>query len=129
MIILRTPKGWTGPKFVDGVAGRRGRCGPTRSPSAEVRTNPAHLAQLEEWMRSYRPEELFDEDGPPGARDHRRGAGGRATHERHPARQRRSARCSDLELPDWADYAVEVKAPGTTLREATSACSASSSAT
>src|ERR1700681_2242904 len=64
MIILRTPKGWTGPKFVDGVPVE----GTWRSHQVllcEVRSNPAHLAQLEEWMRSYRPEELFDADGRP----------------------------------------------------------------
>ena len=64
MIILRTPKGWTGPKFVDGVP-VEGTWRAHQVPLGEVRTNPAHLAQLEEWMRSYRPEELFDEDGRP----------------------------------------------------------------
>ncbi len=53
MIILRTPKGWTGPKFVDGVA-VEGTWRAHQVPLGEVRTNPAHLAQLEEWMRSYR---------------------------------------------------------------------------
>ena len=90
MIILRTPKGWTGPKFVDGVR-VEGTWRAHQVPLAEVRTNPAHLAQLEEWMRSYRPDELFDEDGPSRARD--RGARPRrgASHERLAARQRRRA--------------------------------------
>ncbi len=64
MLILRTPKGWTGPKFVDGLP-VEGTWRAHQVPIAEVRDNPEHLAQLEEWMRSYRPEELFDDDGCP----------------------------------------------------------------
>ncbi len=90
MIVLRTPKGWTGPKIVDGLP-VEGTFRSHQVPIAEVRTNPEHLAQLEAWMRSYRPEELFDEDG----RAARRAGGAwrpRATaHERQPARQRRPA--------------------------------------
>ncbi len=62
MIVLRTPKGWTGPREVDGLA-VEGTWRAHQVPLAEVRTNPAHLAQLEQWLRSYRPEELFDADG------------------------------------------------------------------
>ena len=62
MIVLRTPKGWTGPKFVDGLP-TEGTWRSHQVPLAAVRTNPEHLAQLESWMRSYRPEELFDEGG------------------------------------------------------------------
>ena len=62
MIVLRTPKGWTGPKVVDGLP-VEGTWRAHQVPLAEARQNPEHLAQLEEWMRSYRPEELFDEDG------------------------------------------------------------------
>ena len=62
MIVLRTPKGWTGPKEVDGHRGRGVVAVPPGAP-AETRTNPDHLRQLEEWLRSYRPEELFDDDG------------------------------------------------------------------
>ena len=61
-IVLRTPKGWTGPNEVDGVP-IEGTFRAHQVPLAEVRTNPAHLAQLERWMKSYRPEELFDEAG------------------------------------------------------------------
>ena len=64
MIVLRSPKGWTGPDKVDGVQ----MLGTFRShqvPLAAVRENPAHLRLLEEWLRSYRPEELFDADGAP----------------------------------------------------------------
>ena len=117
MIILRTPKGWTGPKFVDGVP-VEGTWRAHQVPLGEVRTNPAHLAQLEEWMRSYRPEELFDEDGRPVPEiaalapvgDHRMSASPHANG---------GMLLRDLELPDWTAYTVEVTAPGTTLREAT----------
>ena len=62
MIVLRTPKGWTGPKVVDGLP-VEGTFRSHQVPLTDVRDDPARLAQLEEWMRSYRPEELFDEDG------------------------------------------------------------------
>ena len=62
MIILRTPKGWTGPKTVDGKPSE-GTFRSHQVPIADVRGNPAHLALLETWLRSYRPEELFDESG------------------------------------------------------------------
>ena len=61
-IVLRTPKGWTGPREVDGTP-VEGTFRSHQVPLAGVRENPAHLAQLERWMRSYRPEEHFDEDG------------------------------------------------------------------
>ncbi|MFK4482071.1 phosphoketolase [Curtobacterium sp. AB7] len=64
MIILRSPKGWTGPKEVDGQQ-VEGTFRAHQVPLSEVRENSAHRAQLEEWMRSYRPEELFDADGNP----------------------------------------------------------------
>src|SRR3982075_1704819 len=60
MIVLRTPKGWTGPKEVDGLP-VEGTWRAHQVPLSEVRDNPEHLAQLDEWMRSYRPEELFDD--------------------------------------------------------------------
>ena len=62
MIVLRTPKGWTGPKVVDGLPAE-GSFRSHQVPLADLAGNPEHLAQLEEWMRSYRPEELFDESG------------------------------------------------------------------
>ncbi|EQD47092.1 phosphoketolase, partial [mine drainage metagenome] len=62
LIVLRTPKGWTGPKMVDGLP-VEGTWRAHQVPLPEVRTNPEHLAQLEAWMRSYRPEELFDAEG------------------------------------------------------------------
>src|SRR5690348_1788808 len=62
VVVLRTPKGWTGPKTVDGVP-TEGTWRSHQVPLAEVRTNPEHLAQLEDWLRSYRPEDLFDDGG------------------------------------------------------------------
>src|SRR5256712_3077222 len=62
-IVLRTPKGWTGPKVVDGEP-VEGTFRAHQVPLANVRQNPAHLAMLESWRRSYRPEELFDHGGP-----------------------------------------------------------------
>ena len=66
MIVLRTPKGWTGPKEVDGVP-VEGTWRAHQVPLPGVRENPEHLRALERWMRSYRPEELFDELGEPAA--------------------------------------------------------------
>src|SRR6185437_10836686 len=66
MLILRTPKGWTGPKTVDGIK-IEGTFRAHQVPLTEVRTNPEHLELLETWMRSYKPEELFDENGTPRA--------------------------------------------------------------
>ena len=64
MIVLRTPKGWTGPHEVDGVP-VEGTFRSHQVPLAGVRENPEHLAMLEAWLRSYRPEELFDDAGRP----------------------------------------------------------------
>ena len=117
MIVMRTPKGWTGPKTVDGLP-MEGTFRAHQVPLSEVRTNPEHLAQLEQWMRSYRPDELFDEDGglaadiaalaPAG--DRRMGANPHANG---------GLLLRDLELPDFRDYGVAVPAPGTTTNEAT----------
>jgi xylulose-5-phosphate/fructose-6-phosphate phosphoketolase len=117
MIVLRSPKGWTGPKVVDGLQ-VEGTFRAHQVPLAEVRTNPEHLAMLEAWMRSYRPEELFNADGSLreelaelAPRSHRRMSanphanGGLLLH--------------DLELPDFRDYAVAVPSPGTTVAEST----------
>ncbi len=66
MIVLRTPKGWTGPAEVDGLPVEN-TWRSHQVPLSGVRDNPDHLRQLEAWLRSYRPEELFDEDGRPPA--------------------------------------------------------------
>ena len=117
MIILRTPKGWTGPKIVDGLPAE-GTFRSHQVPLAEVRTNSDHRDQLEQWMRSYRPEELFDEHGtirpeltqlaPDG--DLRMGANPHANGGRL---------LRDLDLPDFCNYAVEISAPGQTSSEPT----------
>jgi xylulose-5-phosphate/fructose-6-phosphate phosphoketolase len=117
MIVLRTPKGWTGPKIVDGLPAE-GSFRSHQVPLTDVRHNPTHLAQLEEWMRSYRPEELFDEAGT--LREELAALAPRGT-------SRMSANphanggllLTDLELPDFRDYAVTVDAPGTGATEAT----------
>ena len=90
MIVLRTPKGWTGPKVVDGKQ-VEGTFRAHQVPIAAARENPEHLRQLEEWMRSYRPAELFDESGTLYRELARARAAGRTADERQPARQRRAA--------------------------------------
>ncbi|MDQ1515221.1 MAG: xylulose-5-phosphate/fructose-6-phosphate phosphoketolase [Actinomycetota bacterium] len=117
VLVLRSPKGWTGPVEVDGLP-MEGTWRAHQVPLTEVRTNPGHLAALEVWMRSYRPEELFDAEGRPrpevvslcpvgtrrmGANPHANGG----------------ALLRDLDLPDVGDYAVEVKAPGSPRSEPT----------
>jgi xylulose-5-phosphate/fructose-6-phosphate phosphoketolase len=117
MIVMRTPKGWTGPKRVDGLPAE-GSFRSHQVPLANVRSNPEHLAQLEAWLRSYRPEELFDEGGalreelatlaPEGPR--RMGANPHANG---------GLLLRALELPDFRDYAVDVPRPAFTASEPT----------
>jgi xylulose-5-phosphate/fructose-6-phosphate phosphoketolase len=117
MVILRTPKGWTGPKSVDGLQ-MEGTFRCHQLPLAEVRTNPEHLAQLEEWMRSYRPSELFDDQGHPvGEIDDFVPAGDRRMTANPHANG--GSQLVDLDLPNFSDYGVDVPRPGTVLREAT----------
>jgi xylulose-5-phosphate/fructose-6-phosphate phosphoketolase len=117
MIVLRSPKGWTGPREVDGKK-IEGSWRSHQVPFADARTDPAHLAVLEEWMRSYRPDELFDERGAPVP----------AIRDLHPHGDRRMSASPhangglllrDLRLPDFREYAVAVDAPGTGAVEAT----------
>ncbi len=119
MIVMRTPKGWTGPHEVDGKQ-VEGTWRSHQVPLSELGSKPDHLQLLERWMKSYKPEELFDENGglipelralaPEGQR--RMGAnphanGGLLMH--------------DLKLPDFRKYALEIKEPGTVTAESISA--------
>ncbi len=117
MIVLRTPKGWTGPKEVDGLPAE-GSWRSHQVPFGEVRTNPGHLALLEEWLRSYRPEELFDEDGAPFPGVTKLAPEGNLRMSANP-HANGGLLTRELELPDFRDYAVEVQAPGVTSSEAT----------
>src|SRR3954468_13833125 len=117
MIVLRTPKGWTGPKEVDGLPVEN-TWRSHQVPIASVRGNDEHLRQLEEWLRSYGPEDLFDERGAPRPE----------LLELPPRGERRMSASPnanggsllrDLALPDFRDYAVKGDQPGTTLSEAT----------
>ena len=117
MLVLRTPKGWTGPQVVDG---RRieGTWRAHQVPLSGLHEDPSHLAQLEAWMRGYRPQELFDDDGcpvqslrdvaPAGAR--RMGANPQANG---------GLLLKDLRLPDYRHYAIDVPQPGMTKAEST----------
>jgi len=110
VLVLRTPKGWTGPKFVDGLP-VEGTWRAHQVPISAARTNPEHLRQLEEWMRSYHPAELFDPGGtlvPEIARlapaDYRRMSANPHANG--------GLLLRDLDMPDFRDYAVTVPAPG-----------------
>ncbi|MBV8430416.1 MAG: phosphoketolase family protein, partial [Solirubrobacterales bacterium] len=116
-IILKTPKGWTGPKEVDGKP-VEGTWRAHQVPMAEVRTNPGHRALLESWMRSYHPEELFD---PAGTLIPELAALAPAGTRRMSANPHANGGLllRDLQLPDFRDYAVAVEKPGGTDSEAT----------
>jgi xylulose-5-phosphate/fructose-6-phosphate phosphoketolase len=117
MIVLRTPKGWTGPKEVDGLPAE-GSFRSHQVPLAGVRTNPQHLAQLEEWMRSYRPEELFDESGAVRPEITALAPDGELRMSANPHANGGLLR-RELELPDFRSYAVEVPVPASTSTEPT----------
>ena len=117
MIVLRSPKGWTGPKEVDGLK-TEGYWRSHQVPFSELATKPGHLKLLEEWMKSYRQEELFDENGtlreelkalaPKGLR--RMGANPHANG---------GILLKDLRLPDFEEFAIHVPKPGAVTAEAT----------
>jgi xylulose-5-phosphate/fructose-6-phosphate phosphoketolase len=117
MIVLRSPKGWTGPKMVDNKPAE-GSFRSHQVPLSELAKKPEHLRQLEEWLRSYKPDELFDQGGklkaeiaalaPEGAR--RMGANPHANG---------GLLLKDLKLPNYRTYAVEVPQPGTVEAQAT----------
>ena len=110
MIVLNSPKGWTGPKMIDGLQ-IEGTFRAHQVPLSDPATHPEHLKLLEDWLRSYRPEELFDEQGrlkpelaelaPKGER--RMGANPHANG---------GILLRDLRMPDFRDYAVDVPSPG-----------------
>ncbi|TAE71383.1 MAG: phosphoketolase family protein [Oscillatoriales cyanobacterium] len=117
MIVLKSPKGWTGPKQVDGKK-TEGSWRSHQVPLAEMASKPGHVQLLEDWMKSYKPEELFDDKGkliaelaelaPKG--DRRMGANPHANG---------GLLLRDLKMPEFADYAVDVQKPGTVMAEAT----------
>ncbi|MDQ6901353.1 MAG: phosphoketolase family protein, partial [Candidatus Dormibacteraeota bacterium] len=117
MMVLRTPKGWTGPKEGDGLP-VEGSFRSHQVPVADLANRPEHLRVLEEWMHSYRPEELFDEAGAlipelaqlPPKGDRRMSANPHSNG---------GLLLQDLKLPDFRDYAVDVSKPATTFSEAT----------
>lgn len=117
VIVLRSPKGWTGPKEVDGHA-TEGSFWSHQVPLSELKTQPDHLKMLEQWLRSYKPEELFDQDG--------KLMGYLA--ELAPRKEKRMGSSpyangglllKELELPNFRDYAIDVTEPATTEAEAT----------
>jgi xylulose-5-phosphate/fructose-6-phosphate phosphoketolase len=112
MLILRSPKGWTGPREVDGVP-VEGTWRAHQVPLAGVRENPEHLEQLETWMKSYRPEELFDDDGRLAADIAALAPHGDARMSANP-HANGGELMRDLVLPDFRKYGVDVKEPGTT---------------
>jgi xylulose-5-phosphate/fructose-6-phosphate phosphoketolase len=117
MIVLRTPKGWTGPKEVDGKK-TEGSWRSHQVPFSEMAEKPAHVKLLEAWMKSYKPDKLFDSNGrlvpdlaelaPKG--DRRMGANPHANG---------GILLKDLKMPDFQDYAVDVPKPGSIMAEAT----------
>jgi len=117
MIVLRTPKGWTGPAKVDGEP-VEDTWRSHQVPIADVRENAEHLRLLEEWMRSYRPDELFDRDGRLIPELHDLSPSGWRRMSANPVANGGEV-LTDLRLPDFRDYAVDVPKPGVTTSEAT----------
>ena len=120
MIVMKTPKGWTGPKDVDGKK-TEDYWRSHQVPLSEMASKPGHVQLLEDWMKSYKPEELFDEKGklipelaelaPKG--DRRMGANPHANG---------GLLLRDLKMPEFEDFAVDVQKPGTVMAEATRVC-------
>ena len=117
MIIFRSPKGWTGPKSVDGKK-TENYWRSHQVPLSEVRSNPKHIRILEKWMKSYRPEELFDANGKLSAELSDLAPKGRRRMSDNP-HANGGMLLRDLKMPDFRSFAVEVKRPGTVEAEAT----------
>ncbi|WBB72026.1 phosphoketolase family protein [Micromonospora sp. WMMD1128] len=117
MIVLRTPKGWTGPADVDGKQ-VEGTFRAHQVPISEVRDNPAHLAELERWLRGYRPEELFDATGGPVAELAALPPTGDRRMSANPVANGGKL-LRDLDLPDFRDYGLDIEEPGGTVAGAT----------
>ena len=117
MIILRSPKGWTGPKLLDGKK-VEGTFRSHQVPLTAVRERPDELRMLQEWMLSYNPRELFDENGTLRAEYAEIAPKGAARMGANP-HANGGLLLKDLTLPDFADYAVQVPAPGSSDAEAT----------
>src|SRR6202167_4642829 len=116
-IVLKTPKGWTGPKMVDGLP-VEGTWRAHQVPIDAARTNPGHLALLEQWLRSYRAEELFDAEGTLIPELAALATDGERRMSASP-HANGGELLRDLDLPDFRDYAVPVAKPGDQMSEAT----------
>jgi len=117
MIVLRTPKGWTGPETVDGHR-VEGYWRAHQVPISGVRDDPERLRQLEEWLRSYRPEELFDEDGAPRAGLRALAPTGTRRMSANPIANGGLVRRS-LRMPDFREFGVGVERPAVSVAENT----------
>src|SRR5829696_6976827 len=118
MIVLRTPKGWTGPETVDGLQ-TEGSSRSHQVPFGNVRGNAEHRALLESWLRSYRPDELFDANGAPRADILALSPRGDRRMSANPVTNAGGAGAADLALPDFRAHKVDVPVPGTSTSEAT----------
>src|ERR1700758_2332771 len=116
MIVLRTPKGWTCPPIVDAQQ-VEGTFRAHQVPLPAARTDAGHRSVLEQWLRSYRPDELFDDDGRPVAQLLQLAPSGDRRMSASPVANGGHQR--DLRLPDWRGYGVDVSAPGVASHEAT----------
>jgi xylulose-5-phosphate/fructose-6-phosphate phosphoketolase len=117
MIVLKTPKGWTGPKEVDGKI-NEGHWRSHQVPVSDMASNKNHLKLLEDWMKGYRPDELFDEDGSPKAHLRALAPEGARRMGSNP-HANGGMLLRDLKLPDFRDYAVTVSEPGGAQAEST----------
>ncbi|HLL67397.1 MAG TPA: phosphoketolase family protein [Micromonosporaceae bacterium] len=117
LIVLRSPKGWTGPEEVDGIR-VTGTWRSHQVPLSGVRGNAGHLQILDTWLRSYRPEELFDAAGAPTALVRDLAPAGDLRMSANP-HANGGLLCRDLDLPDFRDYAVDVPQPAQVRAEST----------